>query len=327
MGRVNKKKYLDIQNELEMMRKELKATRICSVLLSICCFVLCFGLCYVTTSNNSNQINGAVSDFQTYVQQFPTFASISDLDKAITTINTLSNSINSLIENDKTTSQSLEKYESEMSELKVYMDDLSQTLNDVIQNNTKQKANLKIDNASTNDISNDIIEVEDEGIPSSSIYTNGVLSTDGTIPKSYFDSVVSYYNTVPSIVRDYFVQDGWVVRVVSSELHINGITSRILALTNYDERTIYISNRDASSVVHEMGHYIDWRTNCSDTIQGIYNEELNGFLTINGSTHSHNYVNLEEYFAESFSLYVLKNDELKQYCPKTHDYIRAILGE
>jgi hypothetical protein len=137
--------------------------------------------------------------------------------------------------------------------------------------------------------------------------------------------VVSYYNRVPQNVRSRFEADGWKIQIVTYKLTYPGVSSRILALTVYGEKMIYISTYNAQSVIHEMGHYIDWRNGfCSDNFPAdTYASELSGFLKIDGATDSHNYSSNIEYFAEGFMMYILKPGDLKQNCPGTYDFISS----
>lgn len=150
-------------------------------------------------------------------------------------------------------------------------------------------------------------------------------------------SVQTYFNTIPWVVRSHFESDGWHVYVTDNVdalwKSINGSDISMLAgFCTTKKEAIYIANRSNAypCVVHEMGHYIDYRVwianmyafrpSTDATFVAIYARELNDFKAA-FEPWDHNVADSKEYFAEAFSAYVNDASKLQQYCPNTYDYI------
>lgn len=87
-----------------------------------------------------------------------------------------------------------------------------------------------------------------------------------------------------------------------------------------------------NSLLHELGHVYDhellpagqysntkeWQLVCQEEADAVCKEV---------SKNSHNCENAEEYFAESVKLYIIDNNALKEWAPKTYDIMKGLLGE
>jgi hypothetical protein len=82
-----------------------------------------------------------------------------------------------------------------------------------------------------------------------------------------------------------------------------------------------------SAALHEFGHWLDWSHSWlsgSDEFLEVYHAEKNSFHRhIDREPH---YISVPtEYFAESFTRYLVNLDTLKEHCPKTYNYISNII--
>ena len=156
------------------------------------------------------------------------------------------------------------------------------------------------------------------------VLQEGVIKTDGNITQEYFDKVCDYYMQVPENVRSAFERDGWEIIITSQDIKDDAIKhAKIAAVTIHSEQRIYMSVWDAPSITHEMGHYLDGKLGfISDEFPAkAYGQELGTFMDIDSRSHRHNYSTTSEYFAETFSFYVLHHDLLKKYCPMTFEFV------
>ena len=155
----------------------------------------------------------------------------------------------------------------------------------------------------------------------------GAVSSDGTVSESYFETVAQYYSACPQSVRESFEADGWKVVVTSGPLKCAGVKNRVLALTEFGNRTIYVGPNDASSVVHEMGHYVDFKNGYASSLisDEVYSQELSGLLSIDPGVDSHNVSTKLEYFAECFFALVTNPVGAQGSIPRTCEYISAFL--
>ena len=150
--------------------------------------------------------------------------------------------------------------------------------------------------------------------------------------------VRGYYDMIPSSVREHFGGDGWKV-VVSTNVSgkwydfFGSKAPELLsgfATTEY--KSVYIAARENSfiSVIHEIGHYVDYRVwinsgykdrpaKASEFVD-IFNSEFDEFVDTFSPWDSDSYDSVE-FFAEAFYEYVIDASKLKNSCPKTYDYL------
>ncbi len=291
--------------EIDVLKKKLKTSIYVNIFLTV---LLCCGFYLMTTLKLAKydlQINQLANDL--YSIDYATSSDLSTVDGKVTTLSSNLTDIRNTV-NAQTDA----------------IDNLSSALNGVV--------------ASVNDMirqQNEVtfepkVATEEESVQEYAVYTNGVIKSDGYVTRDYFEEVVSYYNMVPAHVRAAFETDGWHVEVVSTNIRTKAISTSdtIAALTVFESKTIYISIYDSVSIIHEMGHYLDYKHNfCSTNLNAsTYASDLNGFYMLDGDTHVHNYSTTPEYFAESFMLYIMRPEEFRQYCPGTYDFITEALN-
>ncbi len=154
--------------------------------------------------------------------------------------------------------------------------------------------------------------------------SDGIVIGENVSDKEY-ENVYSYYSMIPECVRNEFVNDGWTIIISKDNFGKKyGINKQISGLTVFDEKIIYIAPRKPEGILHEMGHYMDWKSSytCEKEIEssGIYAEELDDFLSFH-NTDKANYDTPREYFAECYEECFLNPDVFIAKCPKTFNFI------
>ena len=107
-------------------------------------------------------------------------------------------------------------------------------------------------------------------------------------------------------------------------------------ITFWDCRTIFVPLFDGEdkyfaikfSTIHEFGHYFDrfkGFVSQSYDFQQIYNQDDREFCNHVGIAI--NTTSSEEFFAESFAAYVNKQEELKEHCPDTYNYMKVLFDK
>lgn len=171
------------------------------------------------------------------------------------------------------------------------------------------------------------------GISSSTpIEYSDIFYYNGNVSTNDMTCVMSDWELIPESIRNSFVEDGSKIIVTDEHLGLkfhNDAELNILGVTSFSPSRgnceIYISNDNStvSAITHEIGHYIDGKLNypsSSDEFQTIWGSEMQ-FISIFHNTNLRNVNVASEYFAESCNLYIIKNEDLKSYCPLTYEYI------
>lgn len=157
---------------------------------------------------------------------------------------------------------------------------------------------------------------------------SGFVVRDGNVDSKWLYKLEANYNKVPENVRLHFESNGWNIICTTqhlgekfygdSDLYIQAVNSVL-------DKQIWVEARDAAmtSIVHELGHYIDFNCNWvsdSEEFDLIYAEEVQFFKSI-VSTHENNTNTASEYFAEAYAISIEYPDLMRQYCPKTFEYV------
>ena len=144
------------------------------------------------------------------------------------------------------------------------------------------------------------------------------------------ETLQNYLNVLPEDVTQLLMIYKWGY-VVDSEDEMAylamryGYDDKIIGLTVYDNRIIYLPENRIDSLIHETWHAVDSiqdfpSKNASSV--SIYEEERDSFVEMFPECAEANVSSSEEYFAESFQKYVLNKEALKLSCPKTYNYIQ-----
>lgn len=155
------------------------------------------------------------------------------------------------------------------------------------------------------------------------------------VSDNYVDRVLNNYYQLPEVAQSKFESFGGVLSITNENLgakFYNDSNKHIVAVTNYKgsskECSINIGTRDSTAVLHEMGHFIDYVSGyLSDTeeYKSIWGSEVEAFKSFH-YTADDNTNTANEYFAESFQVYVESPNELQEKCPQSYDYIVKTLS-
>lgn len=162
---------------------------------------------------------------------------------------------------------------------------------------------------------------------------DGVIRRGGNARYQAIKSVDENYNLIDKRARDTFQKNKWNIYCVSYDLSnlydtttVNDIN--LAGIIKYRSKTIYVEDSsyfDASTVIHEFGHWIDYMLNNvsdSNEFRHIYNSELE--LLVRASSYRNgdsNIASAKEYFAECYRLmHVTTNFD--RVCPKTYKFLK-----
>lgn len=149
----------------------------------------------------------------------------------------------------------------------------------------------------------------------------------GDVPEYRYDAMVENYMLVPEIVRESFQLDGWTLSITTENLedtwfrgwNVGSIASGIDS--DLKEIRVESTKNGTSAVVHEMGHYVDWKLGTiSSTFewQNIWKHET---VSKYGSTSS------LEGFAEAFEQLYSNEESFKKNYPSSYEFIKSHIGE
>ena len=96
--------------------------------------------------------------------------------------------------------------------------------------------------------------------PEQGVTYNGIIQREGSVSDSLLLSIEYYYCLIPSSIRTSLENNGWQY-ICSSEDFTGryGTSHKVLAMTAYDDKIIYIDARDSAKdvIIHEVGHAFD----------------------------------------------------------------------
>ena len=162
------------------------------------------------------------------------------------------------------------------------------------------------------------------------------ISIKGDIKQKYIDNVTDSVNThLPTYIFNDFRNNDWKICITNNIGNLEEDNRNIVGLTDFKEKTIYILATDYASkytILHEFGHYFDikmhnkYKISKDDDFINIYNDEKDNFKSANDEVDDkYSRKNSCEYFAACFEEYICFNNNLKEKCPMTYDYINNIL--
>lgn len=155
----------------------------------------------------------------------------------------------------------------------------------------------------------------------------GFVNVIGDVPEYRYDAMIENYMLVPESIRESFQLDGWTLSITTENLedtwfrgwNVDSIASGIDS--DLKEIRVESTRNGTSAVVHEMGHYVDWKLgNISSTYEwkNIWKQET---VSKYGSTSS------LEGFAEAFEQLYYNEDSFKKNYPSSYEFIKSHIGE
>ena len=153
------------------------------------------------------------------------------------------------------------------------------------------------------------------------------ITIGGSVSKSNFDLMLSYYCKIPLPLREEFQVSGWVLSMTDEHLEDTWFTYLsvpVCAGSNSMLREIRLedSNSGAKAVIHEFGHYYSW----SHGNLHITDEFINLYSTEGSLVSSYSGTNPDECFAESFDMYISNPEKLQSNAPSISQYFKNLLG-
>lgn len=133
---------------------------------------------------------------------------------------------------------------------------------------------------------------------------------------------------VPDILVDHFNEKGYVITLMTKDaysdaLHsISDITDSV-ACYSMDRGFLWSSDFSTATMVHEMGHHLMMWFGDYCEFEPIYKDEVNALCKSLNWDYAR--TNLDEGFAEAFSLYIEFPEILEQNCPRTFNFIKRTL--
>lgn len=150
------------------------------------------------------------------------------------------------------------------------------------------------------------------------------------VSDDYVDKVLNNYYRIPEVARNKFEDFGGVLSITNENLgakFYNDSSLQIVAVTDYKgtskECSINIGTKDSTAVLHEMGHFIDYicgYLSATEEYRNIWGSEVEAFKSFH-YTADENTNQANEYFAESFQVYIESPNQLQEKCPQSYDYI------
>lgn len=143
------------------------------------------------------------------------------------------------------------------------------------------------------------------------------------------DAYISELRTIPHSILQSFYEDGWTFEISSAHIkdlgNIFADAKGATGATYYAQKLICVSN--PISVVHEMGHYLNYSLSFPARVDELYQMEANSAARVLGAYAT---TNSREYFAEYFKVWILRHDDtdvmasLRDLSPQTYLYFTEL---
>lgn len=146
---------------------------------------------------------------------------------------------------------------------------------------------------------------------------------------SFMNDVNNYWNIIPSNIKEAYINSGSTI-TIRSNLGYLGLSTMYSTGGNIRvDMEIDYRDKAKDSIVHEVGHFLGWYLHLDlvgtqSEFYSIWSGEYTNILSID-RTHINNVNTAHEYFAESFAMYLLKPNQLRQACPRTAEFIQACI--
>lgn len=196
-----------------------------------------------------------------------------------------------LIQNSSESSQDVEKQNLNsnenliQNEIPKTNENQEQILQNIVQPLENEKNDEVVDtNVQNNNVSTNTTTIAQQVQPVKSNYS--FLLTPENVTADILNSAENEIGVLPQNVVNAFNRDGWSINITNDNIaskYFGGSYSNVMGATKMDSKQIIIQNKKScvqSSVVHEMGHYIDWHFNfpsLSDEFWEIYTQEIGTF--------------------------------------------------
>lgn len=159
--------------------------------------------------------------------------------------------------------------------------------------------------------------VDKDGVLITSVMADNTIKIDGDVSDNIVNYAYNYWYLIPENIRNDFRNQGWTIILTSKSLSQDlGLGYPISGITLIKDRAIKICGNQSCiryALVHEVGHYIDYRSNFvsrQKTFRELYEKNGDKILEYNKNYISADYSE-EEYFAELYRAYILNEYKIK----------------
>ena len=159
--------------------------------------------------------------------------------------------------------------------------------------------------------------IDNLGVVISSVEPDNTISIDGNVSNSILNYAYNYWYLIPENVRVDFKEQGWSILLTDKSLSKDlEIKYPVAGVTLTKDKIIKICGNQSSirrALVHEIGHYIDYRNNFISrqiTFKEMYDNNGSKLLDYDSNYVQAGYSE-EEYFAELYRAYILNQYRIK----------------
>lgn len=168
------------------------------------------------------------------------------------------------------------------------------------------------------------------------VYDPGIVVempyTEGYETISAEQVLYSSLQYVPQYVLDDFTEAGFTVVYAPSNWYeqawseyLNTSYIHSVGVFSQAKKHIIFNELFPATVIHEFGHFVDYRYGSNSTIQQLMSEELHGVVLAAGRDYAE--TNQNEFFADAYRTYIMKPGKLQEYAPKTFAYIDSLMQQ
>lgn len=175
-----------------------------------------------------------------------------------------------------------------------------------------------------------LIPIEEKDVPE----TNDGLtfesqgSSDWATTTQWIQQAKTALINVPDKLVDHFNGQGYVITLMSKDAYsdaLNSISENTASVACYsmDGGFLWSSDFSTATMAHEMGHHLMMWFGDYCEFEPIYKEEVDTLCKSLNWDYAR--TNIDEGFAEAFSLYIEFPEILEQNCPRTFNFIKRTL--
>ena len=153
------------------------------------------------------------------------------------------------------------------------------------------------------------------------------FDVEGSVSSELLNYMNSYYQKIPSNVKEAIRNKGWRVCLTTASLKDRyGYSGSIAGITDSKAKGIFVEARKNAirrATIHEVGHFVDWITGWSSRTEeflAIYDAERGSFNE-QDKVDNHNTGNSTEFFAEIFNQMILYPEICSSSAPMAYTYV------
>lgn len=162
---------------------------------------------------------------------------------------------------------------------------------------------------------------------------NFCIEPYGKVEMIYIEKCAETLSVIPSDILNAYAKQGWHFYITDEDLDktmFNGMYGSVQGGADGINKFIKIEDRNKAVVqapMHEFGHFLDYYDGSytiDEEFENIYSEEINKAKEMG---MKYGLINSTEYFADSFEFYIKDRERMKEYIPKTYEYIEQKIND